>query len=171
MLGGGVRVRRGVLYGRKSGRLLHHAWILFPLLGPLARFCGLLGWTAQSPDFQRSDSSLVFLLIAPPRGGEGQVHLNAQALSAFLPMFSHSEGKNSLICFFVFLWHESLQRSVFWILEAFLMLFWSSHGLTPSAENGHGIGGHTGGAGKEHQLIFLNIIPAYLFCADISTCI
>lgn len=61
-----------------------------------------LGRTAQSTDFQHSGSSRVFLLIAAPCGNGGQVHPNAQALSAFLRMFSQSEGKNSLICLFSF---------------------------------------------------------------------
>lgn len=155
--------------GVKSGRLLHHAWILFPL-GSSCQI--LLAWVnCSEPRFPAFRFQSSVSADSSPSWGWGTG--TPQCPSSFsFPSYVFSFWRQELPwSAFVFLWHESLQGSVFWNLEAFLMLFWSSHGLTPSAENGHGIGGHTGGAGKEHQLIFLNIIPGYLFCADISTCI
>lgn len=101
MLGGGVRVRRGVLYGRKSGRLLHHAWILFPLLGLLARFCGLLGWTAQSPDFPHSDSSSVSVDSAPSWGlGTGTPQCPSSfSFPSYVFSFWRQELPDRLLCF------------------------------------------------------------------------
>lgn len=71
-----------------------------------------LGRTAQSTDFQHSGSSRVFLLIAAPCGNGGQVHPNAQALSAFLRIV-FSVGRQELPDLLVFLWHESFQGSIF----------------------------------------------------------